>query len=221
MSLVVAPAELPFAPRPYSDELLSSWLLRVAAANFVSLHELLHGFEDRYGCVLINVPIDYAISDAAVTALAKFCRVAPEMVQALDLRLRVAHLSPALLLHYPQNPAVFWCPRCSRRRVRYAFCPLCLAKQPRIHVRWDWSVASLIRCALHRAPLRDSCPACGEPDPLTFPGFDFPSIPVCRSCGSDLTASQNDVQDVQSKSNIQTVEDAYRGMLLSKTCSNC
>jgi hypothetical protein len=29
VSRVMAPAELPFAPRPYSDELLSSWLLRV------------------------------------------------------------------------------------------------------------------------------------------------------------------------------------------------
>src|SRR5262249_31253257 len=110
-------------------------------------------------------------------------------------------------------PVLFWCPRCSLRRVRYALCPLCLAKQPRIHVRWDWSVACLIRCALHRAPLRDGCPACGEPDPLTFSGFDSPSIPVCRSCGSDLTASKNDAQDVQSKSDIQAVEDAYRAML--------
>ena len=53
MSVVLAPAELPFAPRPYSDELLSSWLLRVAAANLISLQELLDAFEDRYGPVLI------------------------------------------------------------------------------------------------------------------------------------------------------------------------
>ena len=181
MSVVVAPAELPFAPRPYSDELLSSWLLRVAAANFVSLQELLDGFKDRYGCVLINVPIDYAISDAAITALAKFCRIAPEKIQALDLRIRAAHLSPALLLHYPQNPARFWCPRCSLRRVRYAFCPLCLAKQSRIHVRWDWSVACLIRCVLHRALLLDGCPVMWRTRPAHFPGFRFslhPCLPV-------------------------------------------
>jgi hypothetical protein len=213
MSLIVAPAELPFAPRPYSDELLSSWLLQVAAANLVSLHELLDGFEDHYGPVLINVRIDYAISNAAITALAKFCRVAPEKIHALDIRLRAAHLSPALLLRYPQSPALFWCLRCSLRRVRYAF-SLCLAKQPRIHVRWDWSVACLIRCAFHRTPLLNGCPACGEPDPLPSPGFDSPSIPVCRSCGRDLTASQNNALDVQSKGNVQAVEDAYRAMLL-------
>jgi hypothetical protein len=214
MSLVLAPAELPFAPRPYCDELLSSWLLRVAAANLVSLQELLDGFKDRYGPVLINVPVDYAISDAAVTALAKFCRVAPEKIQALDLRPRAAHLSPVLLLRYPQDPALFSCPRCSLRRVRYAYCRLCLAKQSSIHVRWDWSIACLIRCARHRAPLLDGCPACGEPDPLTFSGFNSRCILLCRSCGNDLTASHNDSQDVQSTSNIQAVEGAYRAMLL-------
>jgi hypothetical protein len=40
-----APAQLPLAPRPVSTELLSSWLLRVAAANLTTLRELLAGFE--------------------------------------------------------------------------------------------------------------------------------------------------------------------------------
>lgn len=70
MNAVAAPAELPFAPRPYCTELLSSWLMRVAAANLISLRELLVGFEERYGEVLSNVPIDYAIPDAAVDACA-------------------------------------------------------------------------------------------------------------------------------------------------------
>jgi hypothetical protein len=125
---MVAPAELPFAPRPYSTELLSSWLLRVAASNLVSLRELLDGFEERYGRVLANEPIDYAIPDAAVAALSQFCRVAPEKIRTLDLRRRAPQLSPALLLRY-QNLSLLWFPRCSLRRVRYTFCPLCVASQ--------------------------------------------------------------------------------------------
>lgn len=210
---MVAPAELPFAPRPYSTELLSSWLLRVAASNLVSLRELLDGFEERYGRVLANVPIDYAIPDAAVAALSQFCRVAPEKIRTLDLRRRAPQLSPALLLRY-QNLSLLWFPRCSLRRVRYTFCPLCVASQRVIHVHWDWSVACLIRCTVHRTPLVDGCPACGEPDPLTFSGFDCTPIYVCRSCGGDLTASQNDAEHVQHKSDIHAVEKAYRAMLL-------
>ena len=211
--MVIAPAELPFAPRPYSTELLSSWLLRVAAANLVSLRELLEGFEGRYGPVLSNVPIDYAISDAAVTALSQFCRVAPEKIRDLDLRQRAPHLSPALLLRY-QDVSLLCSPRGSLRRVRYAFCLLCLSAQRVIHVRWCWSLACLIRCAFHRTPLLNGCRACGEPDPLTFSGFDPSPIRLCRSCGGDLTASRDDAEDPQRKCNIEAVEGAYRAVLL-------
>jgi len=214
MNVVVAPPELPFAPRPYSAELLSSWLMRIAAANIISLRELLDGFEDRYGRVLSNVPVDYDIPDTAVTALSQFCRVAPEKIQALDLRRRVPHLNPILLLRYHQNLSLLWCPRCSLSRVRYAFCPLCLARQRVIHVRWDWSVACLIRCVIHRAPLLDGCPACSEPDPLTFSGFDPSPITVCRSCGTDLTASQDDTENTPQKCGTEAIEDTYRAMLL-------
>jgi hypothetical protein len=213
MNLMVVPAELPFAPRPYSTELVSSWLLRVAAANLVSLRELLDGFEERYGPVLNNVPIDYAIPDAAVVALAQFCRVVPEKIRALDLRQRAPYLKPALLLRY-QNISLLGCPRSSLRRVRYAFCPLCLCGQRVIHVRWDWSVACLIRCALHRTPLLDGCWVCGESDPLTFSGFALSPIRLCRSCGSDLSSSRDQAENAVGKSNVQAVEDTYRAVLL-------
>jgi hypothetical protein len=152
MSLTVAPAKLPFAPRPYSTELLSSWLLRVAAANLVSLRELLDGFESRYGRILDNDPIDYGIPHETVAALAQFCLLTPARVRALDLRERAPHLSPALLLRF-HTTSLVWGPRCNLRRVRYAFCPLCLTSQQAIYVRWDWSVACLIRCVVHRTTL--------------------------------------------------------------------
>ena len=40
-----APLQLPFAPKPFRGELFSSWLLRLAAANFVPLDELLSGLQ--------------------------------------------------------------------------------------------------------------------------------------------------------------------------------
>jgi len=213
MSLMATPAKLPFAPRPYSTELLSSWLLRVAAANMVSLRELLDGFESRYGEILSNDPIDYGIPHEAVAALAQFCRVTPARVRALDLRERASHLNPALLLRF-HTTSLVWYPRCCLRRVRYAFCPLCLARQRHIYARWDWSVACLIRCVAHRTTLLDGCPACGEPDPLTFSGFDSPPAAVCHACGADLTANPNNAEDPQRRSDILAVESAYRAMLL-------
>jgi hypothetical protein len=217
ISTAIAPIQLPFAPRPISTELLSSWLLRVAAANLVSLWELLQGFEFRYGRVLTNVTVDYSLGDAAVAALSQFCRVAPEKIRALDLRRRSPHLSPGLLLGFRFQNALLVCPRYSLRRARYAFCPLCIARQRVLHVRWDWSVACLIHCAVHRTPLLDGCPACGEPDPLTFSGFDLSPIRLCRSCGMDLTEGVDHLREGRDKNNLQAIEDAYRAALLGVT----
>jgi hypothetical protein len=86
-----------------------SWLLRVAAANQVSLAELLQGFEFQYGRVLTNEPIDFGLPENAITALSCFCRIAPKTIRMLDLQRRVPHLTPALLLRF-QHPDPF----CSR-----------------------------------------------------------------------------------------------------------
>jgi hypothetical protein len=197
-----APAQLPLAPRPISTELLSSWLLRLAAANRISLHELLEGFEAQYGRVLSNAPIDYGVPVAAVTALSRFCRVPPRAIRLLDLREQAAWLTPSMLLRFHN---VGWrCPRLCSERVRYAFCPSCLGCQQVIHIPWDWSVSHLVRCAVHRRPLLDGCPACGEPDPLTLAAEDI----RCRSCG-DILLGDMDVHE----HSLHAVEDAYRAAL--------
>jgi DNA-binding transcriptional LysR family regulator len=60
---------LSVAPHPISTELLSSWLLRVAAANQLPFSEFLDAFESQYGSVLTNVPIDYAVPNDGVMEL--------------------------------------------------------------------------------------------------------------------------------------------------------
>ena len=212
MSMAFAPKELPFAPRPIATEVLSSWLLRVAAANHVPLRDLLQGFASRYGPVLTNVPIDYALPEDAITALSSFCRVAQKTIRTLDICQRLPHVKPALLLRFQKADP--FCPRHTLHRIRYAFCPRCLTGQRVIHVRWDWSVACLIRCAIHRAPLLDGCPVCGEADPLTFAaGLELIPSPLCRSCGNDLRAAADSPDSIKQENEIQAVEDAYREVL--------
>jgi len=213
INVAVAPARLPFTPRPIPTELVSCWRLRVAAANCVELSELLQGLASRYGRVLTNSPMDYGLPDAAAHALSKFCRIAPEKIRALDLRNRTPHLNLALLLTV-QNPlSGLMCPRASPSRVRYTFCPLCIANQRVTHVPWVWSLACLMRCGVHRTLLLDGCPSCGESDPLTFSAFH--ACRLCRSCGSNLAGNAEVRKETpQDEDEIQAVEDAYRAALL-------
>ena len=68
-------------------------------------------------------------------------------------------------------------------RVRYGHCGLCLSAQVVPHIRWDWCLAALDRCRVHRIPLQDGCHHCGELDPLPFAAGREPGPPRCWCCG--------------------------------------
>ena len=59
---------------------------------------------------------------------------------------------------------------------------------------------------------QQGCPACGEPDPLTFSALQ--ACRLCRSCGSDLAGGAAGPTEPPNKGNIQAVQDAYRAALL-------
>ena len=210
----IAPARLPLAPRPLPTELFSSWLLRVAGANCVSLDELLHGFHFSYPTAPCPESLDLGLQPSFLQAIARFCRVPIATIQALDLERRLPHLQKALLLRFPFGPEC-----CSRRqawRLGYAFCPLCIAQQPVVHIRWDWCFACIVRCAVHRtSSLHFGCPGCGEADPLSLGSPHITASELaCQSCGHHLGTRTDPPDDPQSEQGIQKVEEAYRTALL-------
>lgn len=79
--------------------------------------------------------------------------------------------------------------RCSRLRAKrtgYAFCPACVAEQTNVHVRWEWAFPALLRCHVHKIPLKTGCTLCGEDDPLPFGTTPVVRAVLCRSCGANL-----------------------------------
>lgn len=79
------PKVLPLAPRPMSDELLSSWLCRVATANALSFGELLESARNGYlprpaGTIDLGLPTAWRIR------LSTFCRIPESWIRAIDLQ---------------------------------------------------------------------------------------------------------------------------------------
>jgi hypothetical protein len=209
MSAAFAPAHLPAAPRPFPDELLSSWLLRLAAANAISLEELLSGLQWRYPhSQHLGHLLDYAVPPETLQALSLFARVPYANLRRLDLGVRSRQLNPNVLLRFQR--ASLRCPRSRVWRVRYAFCPQCLAEQEAPHIRWDWCFAALIHCVVHSATLWDACPACQELDPLTFSARDGAFPLRCRYCSVDLTRVREDLSHLSEQSAVSLMEAAYR-----------
>lgn len=213
MSFACATAQLPIAPRPVHSELFSSWMLRVASGNCISLRELLEAVEPIYPEALAIRSLDLSIPPLLLRTLSRFCRVPVRTLQPLDLRRRLPHLEAALLLRFPGDD-----PFSSRRkkcRVGYSFCPLCIATQEVVHVRWEWCFASVIRCSVHRIPLQVACPVCGESDPLSFDRPDLKPNRTCCACGASLVDPTENCSYVRGyEPVIRAVEDAYRAALL-------
>ena len=212
MSSLCAPAQLPIAPRPVHSELFSSWIMRVAAGNCISLWELFDAIEPSYPEVFALQSLDFSLPPLFLRALSRFCRLPVRTLQALDLRRKLPHLETALLLRFPGGDP--FSPRRKDQRVGYAFCPLCVANQDVIHVRWEWCFACVLRCSTHRIPLQVACPVCGESDPLSFDSPDLKPNRTCWACGASLVdPTENSPRVRKYEPVIRAVEDAYRAAL--------
>ena len=223
----LSPSRLPLAPRPLPDEIISSWLLRVAAANAVTLSDLLAALESQHPRALEGVQLlDCAAPHSALAALASFCRVPIRVLEPLDLQRRAPCLEPRLLLQFPcplsrtewhRYRAAADSPwRWSRAlwiRVRYAHCPVCLGTQTEPHIRWEWCFAGLVDCPLHQVDLQDGCPHCGEMDPLHFGPPDEPGPVRCSTCQTPLGTEERAVQPRSDWEAENAVTEAYRAAL--------
>ena len=125
---MIAPDRLPFAPRPIPGEVLSSWLMRIAASNLVQPEDLLEALETHHGPVPASDLLDYSIPEKTVAALSKFCRISPRVVRDMDIRRLAPQLDAVLFMRFEHEP-LFRGSRLRARRVRYSFCPLCLVKE--------------------------------------------------------------------------------------------
>jgi hypothetical protein len=84
MTTVSAPSQLPFTPKPFRNELFSSWMLRLAAANFVSLDELMLGFQFSYPEVPCLYSLDWGFHPKFPKAMARFCRTSERTLRSLE-----------------------------------------------------------------------------------------------------------------------------------------
>src|SRR6266851_3920502 len=211
MTTASAPSQLPFTSRPFRNELFSSWLLRIAAANFVSLDELMLGFQSRYSEVPCPYSLDWGFHPQFPKLMARFCRTSERTLRSLDLRARLPQAGRVLLLSFRAAPSR--CPRLRMKRLGYSFCPTCISEQPYVHVRFEWAFPVLLRCHLHKIPLRHGCPICDEDDPLPF-GSDATIAPVlCWNCGATLTGAIPASHCGQISAAQILIEKVYRGTL--------
>lgn len=154
----------PGRPQPFRDELVSSWLARLAAANGLTTRALV----SQLAASRATVDLDRGLPLTLVAALAARTGIVPEVLDALGVatslspvrsirgRARTPLLLPTGTAHRDSYNNIY-------PRYGLQYCPDCLATDRTPYFRRHWRFGWSVVCATHERLLIDRCPACDAP----------------------------------------------------------
>jgi TniQ len=203
-------ARWPLHPPPFDDELLSSWIVRLA----VTYHMEPLTFCREALALEPSAPrtLDHQPPPALLTRLADvtgcpISRVVATTLQRYEgcLFVAIAAPVPAAMLAMMQGidpdrsraapwtrvrtpwrgagatPWLFL----PQQAVTLQFCPQCVRDDALAYPRTAWRLALTTACPQHRVLLREACLQCGVPVDVVFLRWRHPSFRYCL-CGADL-----------------------------------
>ncbi|BDP41224.1 hypothetical protein DAETH_11930 [Deinococcus aetherius] len=181
--------KLPCYPRPYADELFSSWFLRLAHANVQRLpHFTFRITGDSY---FWRFDPDRFLRPGLAETLAEVTGLSVDAIHALTLR----RYEGKVVTQLPPRAPVRWIMPLyiqgyKRRRPGLSYCPACLREA--LFLRTHWRLSFVTVCERHACPLQGACPRCQAPyapqrndlglgsDWSTQPEPPFGFCPECR-----------------------------------------
>ena len=182
---------LPVAPRAFRDELLSSWMARVAACHGLDVPEMTAYLAGQGGNTPDLRQIDDMNPDPVLLGLwAEACRIDPARLWRRSLASRHPDRPRDWFLE-GGTPAVPACLACF-----YAD----FAAERDGYMRADWRLAERVVCSVHCELLRDRCPVCGGLLRIAFRTRHGRLRPFCCQCDALLadrgggTAARTDLE---------------------------
>ncbi|MCE8008772.1 MAG: hypothetical protein HEP69_17530 [Aestuariivita sp.] len=178
---MTAPTRLPAAPRPFSDELLSSWMVRVAARSGLAAPDMTTWLAGQGREAQPHRLIDDIAPDPELLRLwARACRVDPTRLTRLSLALRFPNRVPTWILERSKIPVCLGCFEADQAMGRDSY------------MRSDWRLADHLVCPIHRQMLNDRCPACSAQLRVSFQFRSGLLRPFCSRCRGLLTSRRGE-----------------------------
>lgn len=166
----------PASIAPCPDELLSSWLHRLAIANGIppkSFAGVLGLGEGMWSSRLdLLLPRHVAVLLGHRTAITQ---------KSIRKMMMTSGTLDPLLLPLRENAQ-------RNRSTWMQYCPSCLASDATPYFRRQWRIASRVSCFEHGRGLRDRCPACRS-GIAAFDQAELLPQHFCARCGYDLRAA--------------------------------
>jgi hypothetical protein len=174
----------PIHLKPYADELLSSWVVRLSRAYGMVPHRFCAtlwrhaAFWDR--------DIDKGIDDDLLRVLAD--KTATPLAHVLATTVRGYPGFPTReLRRHGRSPWLLRTGVCKgqRHRAGVSYCPACLQEDHEPYFRRPWRLTFVTVCPQHHCQLLDRCAACTAPCSLLQVPSDTEAITCCSHCQFD------------------------------------
>lgn len=186
----------PAHPKPFKDEVLTSWVIRLAKANGLKLQAfsriVFKGQPDLWNRDMDRKPFEWLINELSIKT-----NCSKDEIFTLTLQ----SYKGALFPYFHDSGILKWIlPLNVYHRKRKGFgqqyCSQCLKEDDEPYLRKHWRVAFSTFCTKHQIMHRDRCPECQYPvmfhrSELGKPRmFDGPEMCFCTTCEFDLRKSE-------------------------------
>jgi hypothetical protein len=197
----------PVHPKPFKDEVLTSWLIRLAKSNGMKVQTFNRIVFDSKK-QLWNRDMDRASYQWLLDKLSEKTSIKKENLYQLTLE----SYQQQLYNYFSHSGILKWVLPLNiyhRKRMGFGqqFCPKCLEEDQTPYFRKHWRVAFNTFCTTHRIMHNDKCPQCNYPvmfhrvelgKPNAFNGTP---MCICTTCGFDLRNSkQQPISTIDRKS---------------------
>lgn len=190
---------LPVCYYPREEELLSSWLVRLAHSNGKSAQRFLTELLGSHRSTLWQTDIDSCHNQKLINSLQQKTTISYERIHSTTLN----SYEGWLVEHFNNAPGTTkWILPLGIKAGRWhlpalQYCPTCLLEDKVPYFRKRWRLAWVTTCVKHGRYLHNCCPYCSKP--ISFHLFDhlvgYRSfwLPVCHcgNCGFDLRYTHN------------------------------
>ena len=204
---------LPIAPRPYSDELISSWIGRTAARYNMSALDLRTSLAAAQSKITDAPPkmseggVDYAMCPKEIDLLAKAFQISPNILTMMDLS-NAFPIFPERWVSQIEIEDIV-----NRTFVRtgvtsWVYCRNCLnedaVKGQDTYIRRHWALGCYGYCHRHHSPLIQHCLNCTANNSLCFAFQGSVCYLICNQCGNPIHLSNGP------KSVSRQLQDGFR-----------
>ena len=179
-----AEANFPLKLRPFEDELLSSWLIRLALKHRTMPSTFTNLYLPETKNKLWSADVDLQAGPDQLCTLSSKSGIPAEVLLGMTLKSYEGYLFERVC---PKNRATpFVNPLGMRGRrntlpgVRY--CPYCLLEDEQPYFRKHWRLSVSLACLKHGCLLCDHCPHCGAPV-TPYIACKKGELGTCHKCG--------------------------------------